>query len=68
MPLRNELIDKFEKAIDEEFRKCSRIIEQYKKAEYRENLADEFNANIEKLGFESMIEFLWQECHIPRTD
>ena len=43
LPLRNELIEKFEKAIDEEFRKCSRIIEIYMKTEYRENLGDEFN-------------------------
>ena len=37
------MIEKFEKAIDEEFRKCSRIIEIYMKTEYRENLGDEFN-------------------------
>lgn len=59
LPLRNELIEKFEKAIDEEFRKCSRIIEQYKRADYRENLSEEFNAQMEKLGFGNFIKFLW---------
>ena len=68
LPLRNELTEKFERAIDEEFRKCSRIIEQYKRAEYRENLAEEFNSNIEKLGFGNTIQFLSKECKIPRTD
>ena len=47
IPLRNELFDKLEKAIEEELKKCIRIVDVFKKRDYHEDLADEFNAVID---------------------
>lgn len=68
IPLRNELFEKLEKAIEEELKKCIQVINLYKKADYREDLAEEFDAQIEKIGFGPIINFLSKECKISRTD
>ena len=43
LPFRDEVSEKLDRAIIDEFNKCQRIVEQYKKTEYREDLEEQFN-------------------------